>query len=312
MKTLKKCDYISGDSDTLSIPWELCSSDEKHYLAEEYPMSRNINFTSSALKKQNDAGFLSYEDLHYSDLNILLIEGGSHERKVVIDDSGEPKTCNLPELKHVEDEISFLEKYFGDLNESSERDKKIYFDKASTHGELKEKLSEVDWHIIHYAGHALCETRCGLIVHKEGEKYKEAEAIYANDLPSLIEKTHHTLKFVYLSCCEGATTYSQKIYYDFLSPDESKFGIMKTLIDCGVPSVLGYRWKIKDGICAEFAKEFYKNLFQNEEKFQGRTLRCALFETRKKILHNNIRKKCEKHNVWVSPIPILAIRDEFK
>ncbi|WP_207682116.1 CHAT domain-containing protein [Desulfonema magnum] len=302
---------FSGNSDTLSIPWELCSFDEKHYLAENYPISRNINFTSSTVKINNKSRFLSYDDLHYSDLNILFIEGVSDERQVTIDDSGKPKVCDLPELKHVNDEISFLEEHFRALNEASDRDKKIYFDKASTLGELEDKLSEVDWHIIHYAGHALCETRCGIIIHKEGE-YKEADAIYANDLPSLIEKTHNTLKFVYLSCCEGATTYSEKIYYDFLSSNESKLGVMKTLIDCGVPSVLGYRWKIKDGICAEFAKEFYKNLFHNEEKSKGRTLRHALFDTRKKILQDNMRKKCENHNVWTSPIPILAIRDEFK
>ena len=109
----------------------------------------------------------------------------------------------------------------------------------------------------------------------------------ASELATLLRDSE--LRFAYLSCCWGTATGSttQLLDDDFL-------GIADSIVQAGVPAVLGSRWPISDRGAKTLALTFYRSLAEQGE------LDTALLDARREVAAQN-----KDSMGWVSPILIM-------
>src|SRR5690606_23920118 len=89
----------------------------------------------------------------------------------------------------------------------------------------------------------------GLILYED----YATEPLTASDLSLLVQNS--ALQIVCLSCCLGARTAT--------TPDWGHLrGMLEALARTDVPSVLGYRWMVRDDSARELALNFYHSLWR--------------------------------------------------
>src|SRR5262249_16827532 len=101
-------------------------------------------------------------------------------------------------------------------------------------------------------------------------------------------ESRRALRFVYLSCCVGTAhaATSELLVNDFL-------GIADSLIQAGVPSILGFRWPAVDAGARRLALAFYRGLADSGQ------IDTALLLARKELAEDRAA------STWLSPILIL-------
>lgn len=114
---------------------------------------------------------------------------------------------------------------------------------------LQDKFLQDVWHVFHFIGHA-----------SYNEQQKEGSLSLVNDdgdtfyLPAAklgnILADHSSLRFVFLNACEGAKGGTHNIYS----------GIAQTLMQQGIPAILGMSYEISDNASIELARTFYRAL----------------------------------------------------
>lgn len=109
----------------------------------------------------------------------------------------------------------------------------------------------------------------------------------ASELGTLLSRAD--VRFVYLSCCQGAATGSPANLLD-----DDFLGIAEAVIQEGVPAVLGYRWPVSDGGALTLAKAFYRSLAEKHE------LDVALLDARHAVATTD-----RNDITWLSPILIM-------
>jgi CheY-like chemotaxis protein len=109
--------------------------------------------------------------------------------------------------------------------------------------QLEKVLSERDWDMVHFCGHAMYEEGVGSYVfvpsNKDGRPV--IKHIGIKTFAKLLDRTG----FVYLSSCQS-----------------TERGFVYELASKQVPAIVGYRWEIDDGQAARFATSFYDALFK--------------------------------------------------
>lgn len=262
---------FEGEANSLNIPLELmCEKNTLDYtpFVIYHPISRKI------LIHTNRKGLDYHQD---KQLNILLVSSSI---------SGRIADHYLPKI-NTNEEINFLFDYFKRKGHSVEK-----LD-SPTFNLLCEKLSEKKWHIFHYAGHGAYMEYSGtksnaIFLKKDNDEKQNVDEIDATKIKWMFSEYAKSLKFIYLNCCEGAL--QENVASDYLYPDFT--GIMHGLIEAKVPSFLAFRWRLNDMVAADFAKHFYKSIFDD-----NLNLSKAIFSTRKYIqaMHKN-------QNAWISSV----------
>ncbi|MCP4347971.1 MAG: CHAT domain-containing protein [Desulfobacterales bacterium] len=295
--------FTEFEDNLLKIPWELIvgfiDNEDKKLIKVNYPISRNLRFVKGV-----ESEYLSHTHID-RDLDVLLIKSNCLD--------GIRKNSNNFEngyLPDVDKEIKTLEEYF------FKRNKTVFTIDDKEKLDIAKKQKD-KWDIIHYCGYGLSSSNCGEYYPYKcsdcGQK-QEGTFVCVTDLLDLIELNKYKLKFIYLSFCDGGQKDLKIHHSDHLVFDEIE--IMKELlIKGGVPSILGYRWKINHNTSYEFSKMFYEYFFDgrsNGDKENGKdkgSLRNALFRARNKIL---TKSEYQAENIWVSPILVIQEENEYK
>lgn len=132
--------------------------------------------------------------------------------------------------------------------------------------ELDEALSRDEVHVFHYIGHGAYDTRTdGGILVLENEQGGPHE-VSGEELGSLLQD-ERSLRLAVLNSCEGA----RSSHIDPFS------GVASSLVQYGIPAVIGMQFEITDGAAITFASRLYTSLAQ------GYPVDAALAQSRRSI-----------------------------
>ncbi|MFC1604290.1 CHAT domain-containing protein [Planctomycetota bacterium] len=214
-------------------------------------------------------------------INCLIIEADTSGTVLDIKDS-QGKELKLEHLENVSVESKKIRKYLnknkaeftigkiGYLTDSSR--KKSYLDK------LENTLKDGPWHIVHFAGHSYYDkandTGYIFIPGPTGP-----EAVKAEEFALKLRKAY--TRFLYLSSCKSSGA-------DFVYE----------LAEKQVPSVLGFRWDIKDDEAAEHATLFYENMFEGEK-----SLEYAFLRTRQQM-----HDRHKDQQIWCAAVLVIETK----
>jgi hypothetical protein len=160
--------------------------------------------------------------------------------------------------------------------------------RANPAAALAAKFEEHQWDLVHFIGHSHYETAAN-----GGEK--SAHVFLPGPyqpVPVPIQLFGSWLSqtaFVYLSSCQSAES-----------------GFIHALAERGIPTIVGYRWKIYDYGAKTFAGEFYKNLFDTT---RPACIESAFARTQKTLKdpeqpRNTLADDIGRH-VWAYPMLVM-------
>lgn len=262
--------------DILRLPLEFLH-DAQDYLVLQYPLFRALAGPDVPVSNRRplDAAFLN--DLHRQGkpLSVLLIASDTP-----------------PELPHVDEEVDQIAKRLQDMADKKglRLDPTTLSSDDATVDEVKKAISTGDYHIIHYAGHAVASKRPEESYIRFWTRTKKTGDVEDVKMPMLRGwfGGAKSVRFVFLSCCAGAAqdTTEQLLTNDVL-------GIADTLIQASVPAVLGHRWPIEDSSVKDLSISFYHHLLK-----YGR-IDTALLHARREMAYDRDER------AWLSPVLIL-------
>jgi CheY-like chemotaxis protein len=261
-----------GPRDYLGVPFELLN-DENDYLGLNHPIHRRVHSVGGMATRKVDTfnSFLNRLKSEEKKLRVLLIASNFGSRIEAVD--AEVEALNVL-LHH---NLSIL---------GIEHEIQVCPTREATLPNVEHLLSPNRFHLIHYAGHGRFDDDfaegSGLVFRKD-----DKPAVMAADALKALLKDSPTY-FVYLSCCVGTRTATQKGSGDFL-------GIMDSIVQADVPAVLGYRWVVTDNDAKAFALDFYDSLFTTF------SLEDAVLNARNAI----VRTKGRQDETWASPVLVL-------
>jgi hypothetical protein len=229
---------MSGPSAGLGIPFELLH-DGDDYFCLHHILTRRLSQEELPLQRKTESFRRFLTDLAASGerLRVLLIGANSDGKIPAV----EAEVTELAEEIRIEVQRLGLEPRIDVLTGN-----------AATWEAVRDALHSGGHHIFHYAGHGryrdeLPETS-GPVLGSGASR----RVLTASDLNLLASGTE--LRLAFLSCCLGGRTAAQPGRGDF-------HGMLEALTRADVPSVLGYRWIVSDGLALEFAMSFYRALW---------------------------------------------------
>jgi hypothetical protein len=229
---------------------------------EEYPKARPL--------------FQDPKDLRWP-INCLLINADTFG-------TVDKPQCELARMRRTKDECVWLrrelEKRREELNigkirllsaDEPDEDNTPFWDNVTR------LLKAEAWHLVHYAGHSYYDEqdKTGYIFLPEEDSFTP-RPIEATDFAS---EFCEIPRFVYLSSCES-------------SADDFVFQLARN----GIPAVAGFRWGVEENAAYDYAKSFYKHLFEK------RCLEEAFWKARKEIHDDRDR---EQNHIWAAAMLVI-------
>jgi CHAT domain len=137
----------------------------------------------------------------------------------------------------------------------------------ATLSELERRIADSDeQHVLHYVGHGAYDERTqGGILLLEGAD-GDTHEVTGEELGSLLHD-ERSLRLAVLNSCEGART----------SHVDPFSGVASSLLECGIPAVIGMQFEITDDAAIRFSERLYRALAQ------GFPVDAALAQARKAI-----------------------------
>lgn len=137
----------------------------------------------------------------------------------------------------------------------------------ATLGALERALATADpFHILHYVGHGRYDERSSLGSLQLEDEHGRSRPATGSDLCALLSDSR-SLQLVVLNACEGART----------SVTDPFAGVATTLLECGIPAVVGMQFEITDEAALTFSERLYSALAR------ATPIDAAVVETRKAI-----------------------------
>jgi len=253
--------------DLSSLPLEFIREDgSNEYLILQHPFSRLL-IGVSPKREAISPNLLALSN----QLRVLLIASNT-----------------IPTIDGVDDEIRQLQAFF-ETQDFFPVKADILSTEVATKEHIREILKNPDYDIVHFAGHGHYnidspEESC-LFFWEGNNKTGNIVTMTAAELKLLLDQS--SVRFVYLSCCYGTTAgdSGSLVNDDFV-------GLADAVVQAGVPSVLGYRWRVSDLGARQLAVAFYHSLLE-----QG-SIEIALWQARCELA-------VDRNNpTWLSPILI--------
>lgn len=119
--------------------------------------------------------------------------------------------------------------------------------------DITKALDETNYHVFHYIGHSDFDDRLGdgvLIL--EGPNGGVVTRS-ANDVAQMLAP-HDSLKLAVFNSCEGARSTAQDPFA----------GVALSVVQKGIPAVIGMQFEITDGVAIKFAEELYTSLAKGQ------------------------------------------------
>jgi len=269
--------HFMGPRDFIGLPFELLHDGEGRPLALDHPICRMVT-GQVCTKAPLDAAFLARQPTPDAPRSALVISANVSGEIIL-----KGRHFGLPPVPGVETEglkvKAALEEHGWQVTLLSGADLTLEAAIAALDG--------CNQDLVHYSGHGfysqLDPDSSGLVLrNKDGD----VAVLDALRLRQLLKESR--VRFVFLSCCEGAASSdgAQLLDSDYL-------GVMDALIAAGVPSALGYRWPVAAAGATMLAQTFYDKLHQHG------SLEMALLLARQEV------RSQLADQTWVSPILVL-------
>ena len=197
------------------------------------------------------------------------------------------RSLELGKLSHIKSECDAVEALFNEAKDALGFDdpKVVGTDPTKPLGknDFQSLLQNEQWDVIHFAGHAYHSPTADSEGAAAGAQHAclfvggpdHPEAVEMNTIaPSLRETT----SLLYLSGCQTANA-----------------GFAIAAAQCGVPAVLGFRWKVQDKPAEQHARLFYHQLFR------AKAIEKAFRNTRR-----GMRLLNHTDNAWASGMLVMA------
>ena len=210
-------------SELTVLPWELLYDDETHtFLA---------NNTQTALSR-----YITVSQPHRSNSEIQL-----PLRILVIIAS----PTDLDALD-IQTEEQLIREAFAKQMEMGQIEIDLLSDKSTVH-RINQRLSEKEYHALHFIGHGHFQEDQGFIVVEDEDKTAH---ILDDETFGNLFLNHRSLRLAVLNACRAATQ----------SDNQAFAGIAPCLIQRGVPAVVAMQYPIQDTTSLHFSDEFYRAL----------------------------------------------------
>jgi CHAT domain-containing protein len=180
------------------------------------------------------------------------------------------------------------EKYFGELhNKTGARGRTLVnvlaeLEAGRSFAEtLEQALKERHYDFVHFAGHSYTtlDGRTFLILPD-----KRPDRVVGLPIESFARWAGKAgVRFTYLSSCRGGSWEG-----------------VRTMVDNGVPQVLGFRWDVEDDKAAHFAQVFYDGLLKNSGSF------ASAYRDACEKLHD---ESSSTNPIWATPVMVIQNDD---
>lgn len=266
---------FSGPAQILGVPFELWQN-AGSYLCRRHPLTRRYDISDIAQNTLTFRRFLD-ETARNGRLRVLVVGSNSDGNIPAVDE----------EAELVAETISQETKQLG-----LSCGVRLLKSEQADYETVCEELKNGGYHIFHYAGHGRHNDKLpeiGGLVLKDGAAQAPGsgslQKLDARVLNQLIVRGRTTLQLIFLSCCLGARTSRQPSHGEF-------HGTLEALASAGVPTILGYRWTVRDDSALAMAQAFYQNLWRTFSPAE------ALLEARTEL----VVKHGLDDETWASPI----------
>jgi hypothetical protein len=151
---------------------------------------------------------------------------------------------------------------------------------------LNHQLRKTDYHVLHYIGHGGYDptAKGGALFFEDGDG--RAKPISGEQLGNIL-RDEISLRLVVLNSCEGGRS----------SVDDPFSGVATSLVERGIPAVIGMQFEISDRAAIVFASEFYTALAN------GMAVDTAVAEARRGIYAD------DNHIEWGTPVLFMRVQD---
>lgn len=272
---------FAAKSDFLGVPVEcLYERGQRRFLALHHPLARVVTHVATGKQPLSPAFFDELAEKKER-LKILLIASNTTQYLV-------------PGVPGADTEVKLLEQHlatvFDEIGVAAQVD--VLPTAKASYPVVRDILRGCDYNIVHYAGHSLFDQEksenSSLLFWEEEDCGGEVVAVRVSELETWLRDSR--VNFFYLSSCSTAQTAvsGQRIQQDSL------LGVADSIIQAGVPSVLGFRWPVSDRGALLLAQTFYASLAKWGQ------LDRALLEARQEL-----HAKLTAENTWLSPVLIL-------
>ena len=181
-----------------------------------------------------------------------------------------------PDLPDVFPELRAVERCFGSRYDQSGWPGELV--RTVAPGEATQKHLELslvggDYDVLHLAGHAGLQGDRPVLLLRDSES-GNLMPMAAGEFGQWVKKS--TLRFVYLSCCEGAAH-----ALDASGLAGWRQSLCKEVLEAGVPEVMSYFWRVSDSWSVSFTCAFYERFVSDFDAA------AALFEARRTTSRDN-------------------------
>ncbi len=258
---------FEGARDYLSVPYELLHDGETP-LALRHPICRQIQGITAG---QRVPFHTLIDTLNKSGapLHVLLISSG--ERHVAADQ-----------------EIEILETSIQENAGHAGIDVRIDTVWANP-GPIKRRLAQGDYHIVHYSGQVyhdrLHPENAGLVFAPHVDNPVGHVLLTAHEIARLLRDRAPHLFFI-------SASVGPQDWDEYVLRESDHFGLFETLVQAGIPAVLGFRWFVTNEGRLRFAERFYQHLL------------TAPFRPERAVLHARqaVSRWDWQDETWASPM----------
>jgi DNA-binding response OmpR family regulator len=273
--------YFRGSREVIALPFELLF-DGREYLALQHALARTVSDVPRAGGEASQPfeahlGILARQG---KKLRILLVEANT-----------------IPPLTNVRREVEELALLFQqELRESIvEKEVTVIHAQEATYEEVVKLVETGRFDLVHYAGHGLVRDNTpeqNALVLWQDKSSRKPMPLPAYALVDIVRESN--IQLFYLSSCLGAATGAHWQLWD-----NDFLGLMDSIIQAGVLSVLGFRWIVDDVGARTFAKAFYRSLFGEANGVLEDALFCARRER---------TRTTRDDPTWLSPVLVTQIQ----
>jgi len=259
---------FESSRELLSLPLEFMRLDQpSEYLVLEHPVSR---FICDAMPKREA---ISPKLLaRAKKLRVLIIASNTKPSIPGVDYEAQVLYDYLRRQDYIPVDVTFIPT------------------EHATYENVRIKLRDAEYDIIHYAGHgqyaAGSPEESSLYFWSQDNKQGSIIPMKAAELKMWLAQSETRL--VYLSCCDSTAAGSSSALLD-----DDFLGLADAVIQAGVPSAVGFRWPVSDIGAPQLTQIFYRSLLE-----QG-SLEIALWRARRELAAPD-----RNDMTWLSPILI--------
>jgi beta-lactam-binding protein with PASTA domain len=145
-----------------------------------------------------------------------------------------------------------------------------FLERPATTQRLSDKLTEKDYHVLHYMGHGDFDRNTGHGVLLLEDENSQPQALDGQTLGGVILHDVKSLRLVFLNACDTAKATQQEGQDPFA-------GVATAMIMAGIPAVVAMQFPITDKAAVSFAGTFYPRIVS------GYPVDAAVAEGRKAI-----------------------------